>query len=71
MAAIAAGVDKADVDKFSKLYVLLRLIYNVVFIFNEKNNLLATVRTGVWGGSVYCSITLLLRAARLLAAKGL
>jgi hypothetical protein len=48
-----------------------RVLYNLIFIFNERSNALAVARTGVWGGSVYCSITLLLRAARVLAAKGL
>jgi hypothetical protein len=51
--------------------MLVRVIYNVVFIFNEGNNALAMLRTGVWWGSVYCSITLILRAARVVAAKDL
>ncbi|KIW02717.1 uncharacterized protein PV09_06151 [Verruconis gallopava] len=71
VAAISAGVSGDEVDKFTKLYLLFRAIYVVVYIANSSNNLLATLRTGVWGGSVYCSITLLLRAAKLLAAKNL
>jgi hypothetical protein len=53
-----------------KANVNTRVLYNLLFILNGDSDALATVRTAVWGGSVYSSIALLLRAARVLKAKG-
>jgi hypothetical protein len=48
----------------------IRIIYNLLFILGEGEKI-ALLRTLTWGGSVYSSIAMLLKAASFLAAKGL
>ncbi|KAF2436749.1 hypothetical protein EJ08DRAFT_728485 [Tothia fuscella] len=70
LAAVAAGVDGETVDGKTGLYLGLRIVYNAIFILGESQGI-AALRTLVWGGSVYSSISLILKAANTLAAKGL
>jgi len=70
LAAVQAGVDSGDVDKWTKIYLALRLVYNIIYIVGGGQGV-ALTRTLIWGSSVFSSINLLLKASRLLAAKGL
>jgi len=49
---------------------LCRLVYNIIYIVGGGQGV-ALTRTLIWGSSVFSSINLLLKASRLLAAKGL
>ncbi|RDI85359.1 hypothetical protein Vi05172_g4825 [Venturia inaequalis] len=69
-AALWAGVEGEEVLWLQGVYLGLRLVYNIIFIIGG-NNAIALLRTIVWGGSVYTSISLLLKSSRVLAAKGL
>jgi uncharacterized MAPEG superfamily protein len=63
-------ISLCDYGEDSNLTKHVRVAYNAIFILGESEGL-AGLRTLIWGGSVYSSISLLLKSANVLAAKGL
>ncbi|KAF9272279.1 hypothetical protein BGZ68_002558 [Mortierella alpina] len=62
LAALYAGVAKDTVTYYSKFFVLSRLAFNIVYIFNT-NQLSAGLRTGIWSAGIIACIRLFLEAA--------
>ncbi|KAF9436292.1 hypothetical protein BGZ76_004357 [Entomortierella beljakovae] len=62
LAALHAGVAKETVSSYTTLYIISRLLYNGIYLFNT-NEVTAASRTVVWSASVYACIKLLLAAA--------
>ncbi|KAF9570907.1 hypothetical protein EC968_001216 [Mortierella alpina] len=62
LSALHAGVAKDTVTYYSKFFVLSRLAFNIVYLFNT-NQLSAALRTGIWTAGIVACLKLFLAAA--------
>eukprot|EP01065_Artemidia_motanka_P032661 TRINITY_DN39653_c0_g1_i1.p2 TRINITY_DN39653_c0_g1~~TRINITY_DN39653_c0_g1_i1.p2 ORF type:complete len:169 (+),score=50.28 TRINITY_DN39653_c0_g1_i1:60-566(+) len=55
--ALTAGVDKVQISRIATLHVLLRTLYNVLYVFG-KNQAVAGIRSLAYIGAALCSFKL-------------
>ena len=62
VAANAAGVSVADVNKLSVSYLATRVAYNISYTFLGEMSSLAVLRTATWTGGLGCVMAMFVKA---------